>query len=536
MPVGGLIHIQPQRKMSSIEATLALAIKNYRVIVDSRRFIPLAGEEEFKKVFDLVLGGLLEGLSEVFVFESDKDDDGVIFTDSEIVTSDTPNVIKVNCKLISLGTDILKLLITLKHFINEPVYADEILHKVFERAAHLKDFKFISETSEFDDHKAKKRFETFLVNLYVLLYEDSSLNTNAKLFFSNLSSSRLQNVLFEAAPRASQEEIYRKSYRDLLLNISSINETVPQIIKRLDSYFPEPSVVIDGLSRKDFLLERLGWKNFTVYQCAEKLNQIILENCQKGETSEAAKNFEYFWILMEECKFVAVDECCATLFIFPSECESFLKICSNLSNCFTEIKTGNLTEKEAKILDEINKEISIWVKKLVKAVGSNYIHFERDINNRSYQSTNKQLYKIVVALTNFSEGIYEHLHQEFKDLPLHKPASDIKLVADFIEKPEKFSTASEESLVMNENDQTTIVDDESVIEPAEVTEPVKANETSLSDTMHTMINIPKSTEYFEKTVENEKDQVPVWAIAIAVISTIVAAFCVKSIFFNSEKP
>ena len=527
--------------MSSIEATLALAIKNYRVIVDSRRFIPLAGEVEFKKVFDLVLGGLLESLPEVFVFEVGEEGNGVTGADISTGASDF-NTLKVNCKLISLATDILKLLITLKHFINEPVYADEVLHKVFERVAHLQDFKIISETSDFDDHKAKKRFETFLVNLYVLLYEDSSLNSNVKQFFNNLSSSRLQTVLFEAAPRASQEEIYRKSYRDLLLNISSINETVPQIIKRLDSYFPEPEL-IDGLSRKVFLLERLGWKNSTVYQCAEKLHQKIIENCQKGEISEATRNFEYFWILLEECKFVAVDECCATLFIFPSECESFLKTCLNLSNSFKEITKGKLTAEESKTFNEINKEISVWIKKLVKAVGSNYIHFERDINNRSYQNTNKQLYKIVVILTNFSKGIYEHLQNEFEALPLHKPASDIKLVADFIEKPEKFSTASEECLAVFENEsiKTTMTveattssghNEATYVEPAEETV-TKTVETLNDYKVHTTINIPKSTDTLEAV---EKDQVPIWAIAIAVISTIVAAFCVKTIFFNGNKP
>ena len=522
--------------MSSIEATLALAIKNYRVIVDSRRFIPLAGEGEFKSVFDLVFSGLLENFDEIFVFE-------------------TEDCVKVNCKLISLGTDILKLLITLKYFINQPVYADEVLHKVFERAAHLKDLKIISESSDFDDHKAKKRFETFLVNIYVLLFEDSSLNENLKKFLNSLSSSRLQAVLFEAAPRASQEEIYRKSYRNLLLNISSINETIPQIIKRLDSYFPEPEIV-EGLNRKNFILERLGWNHSTVYQCAEKLNKKVLENCVKNEVDEAIKNFEYFWILLVECKFVAVDECCATLFIFPSECETFHKTCLNLSNCFTEITkiTNNfITEEQTKVLNEINREISIWIKKLVKAVGSNYIHFERDINNRNYQNTNKQLYKIVVVLTNFSKGLYDHLKKDSKGIEICKPASDLKIVADFIEKPEKFSTASEECLadsasidsvidhkpVNNEVDNATATADNDV-DNANVIDNVihieNHSETETKDITNTnasvTIDIPASTN---NLTAEEPDRVPVWAIAIAVFSTIVAAICVKSIFFNSDK-
>jgi hypothetical protein len=521
--------------MSSIEATLALAIKNYRVIVDSRRFIPLTGQEEFKRVFDLVFGGLLEGFSEVFVFETDQahDHTAVLSTDSGQASKNAtrPERLKVNCKLISLGTDILKLLITLKHFINEPVYADEVLHDVFERAAHLKDFKIVSETSDFDDHKAKKRFETFLVNLYVLLYEDSSLNSNVNLFFCNLSSSRLQTVLFEAAPRASQEEIYRKSYRHLLLNISSINETFPQIIKRLDSYFPEPEM-IEGLSRKNFLLDRLGWRNLTVYQCAEKLNQNIIKNCKAGEIKEATRNFQYFWILMAECKFVAVDECCATLFIFPSECESFLKLCLTLSNSFTEItKQNNLTEEEAKIFNEINKEISVWIKKLVKAVSSNYIHFERDINNRSYQKTNKQLYKIIAVLTNFSKGIFDHLQHEFKDLPLHKPASDIKIVADFVfvESTEKFAASTENDAVE--------MTGEGVSEPpgTEATEDLKATETSTNAEPYTAINITKPTDTDSIVTNADKEQVPIWAIAVAIVSTLIAAFCIKTIFFNSHK-
>lgn len=244
------------RIMSSLEGTLALAVKKYRTIVDSRRFIPLASEEEFEKVFDEVLCGLTENLSDSLTFENES------------------NTVKVDAKAMSTATDIIKLLIILKNFIAKPVYADETLHAIFDQAANTP--KFTSATTEFDDHKAKKRFETFLINLYTLLFQDESIKVKASQFFKSLSAARFQTLLLEAAPRASQEEMYRKSYRSLLEGIVAINKIVEQIIKNLDSAYPKPQI-IDGLTRKDFLLDRLGWKRATVYQCADQLNKTILE-------------------------------------------------------------------------------------------------------------------------------------------------------------------------------------------------------------------------------------------------------------------
>lgn len=232
-----------------LEETLALAVKNYRIIVDSRRFISLATHEEFKKAFDTILAGLLENLSECFTTQ--KQDEK---TKNQLV------VILYQKKTL-IATEILRILIILKHFINDPVFSDDIGHGIFELAG--KNYKISCESSENDNFKAEKVFESFVVTLYVLFCEDESLNQNAKRFFKSMTPGRFQLLLLEAAPRASQEEIYHKTYRKMLLRIGSFTGDASIIIKRLDSYYPESSM-IEGMSRKNFLLFKLGWKVNTI--------------------------------------------------------------------------------------------------------------------------------------------------------------------------------------------------------------------------------------------------------------------------------
>lgn len=478
----------------SLEGTLALAVKHYRTIVDSRRFIPLASEEEFKKVFDAVLCGLTDNLADTLCFEDES--------------------IRVDAKAMSTATDILKLLIILKHFINEPVYADETLYTIFEKAADKP--KVSSAISEFDDHKAKKRFETFLVNLYVLLSEDEGLKPKANQFFKNLLPARLQVLLLEAAPRASQEEMYRKSYRKLLSEIVSINEIVAQIIKRLDSAYPEPQI-IEGLERKSFLLDRLGWKQATVYQCAEQLHKNILDACKKQAISEALRNLEYFWILLDECKFVAVDEYCGTLFIFPSECESFIKASCVLHQCLNQVCALKLSPKDALRINEINKEISTFVYKLVRALSQNFIHFERDLNNRNSRSCNKLLAKVVLELNSLSTDIFDFLTDgPFESIEIAPSASNNKLVGEFVEKTSSLPNTSEESLILSE--ETTVVKGKKVPSPALV---------------HSVIPITKSDDFESET--KPKATVLFWTILALVLITLSLIFGLHSLFNKPNK-
>ena len=516
-----LRHIKAESKPSqatiplpqmSLEGTLALAVKSYRTIVDSRRFIPLAPESEFKKVFDAVLVGLLENLSEAVAISQD---------------TETETSIHVDAKRINVVTDILKLLIILKHFISHPVYADEVLHEIFEKAAQS-DMKIVSQTSEFDDHKAKKRFQTFIVNFYVLLCEDSSLEDNSKTFFKNLSIVRFQDLLLEAAPRASQEEMYHgiSGYRHLLLQISDVSEIVAQVIKRLDSYYPEPET-IEGISRKDFLLNNLGWKNSTVLQCSERLHKRILEACKLNNKTVAFRNVHYFWILLAECKFVAPDEFCATLFIFPSECESFLKMVEILGQCLAQVtKTFPVEQEQLLLLNEINKEMSDWVQKLVKAVGTNYIHFERDLNNRNYRSSNKILIKIVVSLTNVSEEVYNICSKDGQD-GLVSPVGEIKSVADFIEKSKNLTKEPQREGEVDED----LSGDLGAAELLEAKEE--------GPVVHTIIDIKTGAPITHSDVDDldasNKPKVPLWALIIAIIGTVAAGICIKLAYGTSSK-
>lgn len=535
----------------SIEATLALAIKKYRNIVDSRRFVPLASEEEFKKVFDAVLLGLLDNLSEAVRIEkesvtetetdlfnestennentegadnnetiagnfADTKTDTNAVSDNSKSTETTEISINIDAKRIIVATDILKLLIILKHFINQPVYADETLHEIFDLAAAS--VKIVSVNPDAgDNEKAKKRFENFIGNLYVFLCEDSSLDASSSEFFRNLPEARLHDVLLEAAPRASHEEIYRKHYRELLLKLSNVSELVPQVIKRLDSYYPEPKK-IEGVSRKTFLLEQLGWKHSTVFQCSERINQKIRQACQQKEKEEAFKNVQYFWILLNECKFVAPDEFCATLFIFPSECESFLKMISDLKESYEEtVKTFGLDAKQedAKtiyMLNGINEEISVWVRKLVKAVATNYVHFERDLNNRNYRSSNKILAKIIIELASLSASIYNNLKNDFgkTQLILVKPIGEVKIVADFIEK------------------WTAI---QSPIKPFEE---LKEEALKEENSAHTVIPIT-TTQNLNDFDKDGQSKLSLWTMMLAILSTIAALFCIKSFYPHSSK-
>lgn len=486
---------QPQpltRNMSSstgsLENTLAVAIKNYRNIVDSRRFIPSASMEEFKKVFDEVFTGLLDSLIT----------EAILINDDYSVTH-----VPVDAKKLSLSTDILKILIILKHFIDKPVYADELLHNLFELIAK-KDLKIISATTEFDDHKATQRFETFLVNLYVLLSDDSSIKGEAESFLRNLSPARLQVILLDAAPRASQEEMYRKCYRQVLLNISNVNdEIISPVIKRLEANYPEDRM-IEGITRKEFLLSKLGWKKAKVYNCADHLHKRFMEASKNGGSNEETlKLFGYFWILLEECKFVAPDECCSTLFIFPSECETFLKYTKTLSESFKLLKIT--TSKQAKALNNINMEISTFVRKLVKAVGTNYIHFERDLNNRNYQNSNKILSEIVVVLTELSQDIFTRINRHLKEEEIEAPVGSNKVVHEFVnnivKKLEIDSSNAKPNIIATSQEHTTI----SIAEQA-------------TDNIET---------------KNETN-VPFWALMIAVIFTIFGWIFFKNYLSNNS--
>ena len=476
---------------TSLEGTLALAIKNYRVIVDSRRFIPAASVEEFKKVFDQVLGGLLDSLPEAVMKTAEQ------------------STVSVDTKNLSTATDILKILIILKHFINEPIYGDEVIHNLFELVAK-KDLQIVSATSEYDDHKATRRFETFLVNLYVLLCDDPSLQANTKSFLRNLPAARLHTNLLDAAPRASQEEMYRQSYRQLLLNISEVNEEIiTGIIKRLDTNYPQGEL-IQGVSRKEFLLNQLGWKQSKVYNCADRIHKQFEEALQKGAKDETFKLFEHFWILLEECKFVAVDECCSTLFIFPSECESFLKYCNILSQCFA--KLTNISTFKAEKLNKINAEISVFVRKLVKAVSTNYIHFERDLNNRNYQSSNEVLSDIVVVLVGLSQAIHDQVKLKLKEGEIEPAVGLNKLVSDFVNEVKN-------KLVNRSTEPSKITNNVSLNYPAEA---------------HTSIAIPDQSKTTKLAEEREDKNVPLWAIIIAVICTIFGSIFIKSQFLSNQ--
>ena len=484
---------------SSLEGTLALAIKHYRVIVDSRRFIPAASVAEFKGVFDEVFGGLLDSLPEAIHLNS----------------GDADTLVSVDAKNLSIATDILKILIILKHFINQPVYADELLHNLFHLVAK-KELKILSSTSEFDDHKATRRFETFLVNIYVLLCDDSSLTADAKSFLTNLPSARLHTTLLDAAPRASQEEMYRQSYRKLLLNISDVDsEVINGIIKRLDANYPEGHI-IEGVTRKEFLLNQLGWKNSKVYNCADRIHKRFDDSLKNGSKDEAFTLFGHFWILLDECKFVAIDECCSTLFIFPSECESFLKYVNILSQCFNQL--SNPTASQANKLNKINAEISAFVRKLVKAVSTNYIHFERDLNNRNYQSSNLVLSKIVLSLVDLSQKIHDGIKLKIKADKLEAPAQSVKLVADFVQESKSSDNDSSASKV-NSADLT----DKSLNYPVEG---------------HTAISISDRTprqamDSVGTNLESERDKnVPLWAIIIAIFCTIISLILYESHFSN----
>ena len=198
---------------------------------------------------------------------------------------------------------------------------------------------------EFDDHKQPDALKPFsqLVR-FTLWWSEPQANT--KSFLRNLPAARLHTNLLDAAPRASQEEMYRQSYRQLLLNISEVNEEIiTGIIKRLDTNYPLHEL-IQGVSRKEFLWISSDGNNpkFT----------IVLIGYTKIRRSPAKWsqrwNFQTvrtFWILLEECKFVAVDECCSTLFIFPSECESFLKYCNILSQCFAKLTNIPLSKRKS---------------------------------------------------------------------------------------------------------------------------------------------------------------------------------------------
>jgi hypothetical protein len=389
--------------------TLALAVKKYRTLVDSRRFVALASEAEFQNDFDVILSGILGNLSECYEFAEDSNGKGV-FT--------------VNIDNVLMAIDILKLMIIIKHFINDPVYSDEASRNLF-KTVSLGNFKVVStDPSSVDDRKAQKKFESFIVTLFTLLWQDKDLNLDAKKYFETLSVSRLQVLLLDAAPRASHEEIYHKSYRNLLIEISDVSDMVPTIINRLDIYYPEPQI-IDGLTRKEFILERLGWKSNTVYGCADLLIKDFEDGIEAGNTDKAVERLRFLWVLLSECKFVAVDEFCATLFIFPSECEPFYKSLNALKSAIKKISSSaqNLSKANLEILNQINTEIATWTAKLLKALDSNYTHFERDLNNHGSQDSSKLLRQIVAAQVEISHDIFNTIEasEHAGDMTLTQP-------------------------------------------------------------------------------------------------------------------
>ena len=523
-----------------LEETLALAVKNYRTIVDSRRFISLATDEEFKYAFDTILGGLLENLSECFDAREKKGED------------ESETFIIINQKKTLMATEILKILIILKHFINDPVYSDEIGHEIFEKVA--KSLKIIGDPSEGDEIKAKRRFESFIVTLYVLFCEDESLDQNAKLFFNNMAPGRFELLLLEAAPRASQEEIYHKSYRKMLLRIGTFFGDATFIIKRLDSYYPT-SPMIEEMSRKEFLLKKIGWKSDTIYHCADKIIKQVNGSFENDEIEGAIKGFEKLWIIIADSKFVAVDQCCATLFIFPSESESFLKIVSSLQTLFSKLKiflnqgNGNLSPVLLQKIVNINSELYKWVEKLVRALAFNYTHFEQDLNNQTSSRTNKILYKIILVLVNLSKDI----HETIKVPQTYSPIGELKLVSEYIEKEKRLSNDDVAVVVSNETSSCSLVNnntvenenshsqdkDKSIIELVNISldDKLQENTSQKPDQInkpkdHISIVIPQSTASVEELTDS---RVPIWAAALAVLSLLVGIFSIKSLFYPSNK-
>lgn len=507
--------------------TLALAVKKYRTVVDSRRFVGLATEEEFRADFDIILSSLLGNLSECYEYREDT----ATFT--------------VNVENVLMFIDVLKLLVIIKHFTNEPLLADEVIRNLFKTLSNS--FKVVSsDTSVSDDRKARKKFEFFLINLYTLFWQDEIISEAAKSFFSSLSASRLQGLLLDAAPRASHEEIYHKSYRDLLVGLTSENDnTVSAIIARLDLYYPKPGM-IDGLSRKDFILQELGWKTNTVYACADSILNGFEEALKAGNSSFAVQKLEHLWILLSECKFVAVDEFCATLFIFPSECEPFYKALASLKSAITKTFANlNITLEEAKILNQVNSEISSWTQKLVKALDSNYTHFERDLNNRSSQDSSKLLKNIISLQVEISNEIFADLEKNFKD--------DISIS---LTEPIKYTNEqqadqlpqTDETLTDKSDHQTvdTVVNVEALNQKGEneiiidSVDTIGNGEFKLSDFQaessndqtgkgHTAIHMPTSNAL------TDPDAAPYWGIAITVLSTLAAFLCLREMLNPTNK-